>query len=95
MKGLSMRAGWGLRTTMIAIVVSLLTGSLVGGGLLIYSLRTTVLGYADLAQVVDRLKDTTHHMNTLMLQARRSEKDYLLRHDATDVDRLRAVTAEL
>ncbi|MBF0273430.1 MAG: CZB domain-containing protein [Magnetococcales bacterium] len=84
-----------MRTTMIAMVAALLVASLAGGGLLIYSLRSTVGDYTDILQVVDRFKDTTHHMNTLMLQARRSEKDFLLNREAKDVERLVQVTQDL
>ncbi|MBF0340038.1 MAG: CZB domain-containing protein [Magnetococcales bacterium] len=95
MKKLQAVGGWGLRTTMLAIVASLLLASLAGGGLLIYSLRVTVSGYAEMGEVVDRFKDTTHRMNTLMLQCRRSEKDFLLGRDARQVERLTAMTVAL
>ncbi|GAB0058251.1 hypothetical protein SIID45300_02597 [Candidatus Magnetaquicoccaceae bacterium FCR-1] len=95
MKNVTTGSGLGLRATMIAIVTTLLVSSLVGGGLLIYSLRATLQGYAGISDVVERLNDTTRRMNTLMLMCRRGEKDFLLRRGAGDVEKVVTYSSQL
>ncbi|MBF0262137.1 MAG: CZB domain-containing protein [Magnetococcales bacterium] len=95
MKNVTTGNGWGLRVTMIAIVITLLVSSLIGGGLLIYSLRATLQGYAGIEEVVERFNATSHHMNTLMLMSRRSEKDFLLQRGAKDVEKVVTFTGQL
>ncbi|MBF0178724.1 MAG: CZB domain-containing protein [Magnetococcales bacterium] len=89
-----MRA-WGLRATMIAVVVSLTLSSMISGNMLIHALRTSVSGYEGILQVAGRMNDLAHIMNILMLQARRSEKDFLMRKDAKYIEQVGKVVTDL
>ncbi|WP_420004663.1 methyl-accepting chemotaxis protein [Arenibacterium sp. LLYu02] len=83
-----------IRTAILFIVglASLMILSLIGMSFYTHSARDT---YQEEAERMDRLDRTIVGMEVDFLQARRAEKDFLLRLDEKYVDRHRAVIAEL